>query len=157
MSKFNILGWWNNSYPLNPIENRLLNIHRDNDCNNDLSDYYDYKNLINLYFKSMPCCNINDDNWIISCDNCASNHIDKWASSRNIQLNQNQKDAIASACYNFGIGFLNKPIAKLIAQDPNNSQIPNMWAHLSDAQGSKYPGLIKRRQTEAAWYAGNIA
>ena len=86
-----------------------------------------------------------------------SNHIDKWASSRNIQLNQNQKDAIASACYNFGIGFLNKPIAKLIAQDPNNSQIPNMWAHLSDAQGSKYPGLIKRRQTEAAWYAGNIA
>jgi len=85
-----------------------------------------------------------------------SNQIDKWASSRNIQLNQYQKDAIASACYNFGLGFLNKPIAKLIAQNPNDPQIPNIWAHLSDVQGSKYPGLIKRRQIEASWYAGTL-
>jgi len=82
----------------------------------------------------------------------ASNKIDAWANTNKVKLNQNQKDAIASACYNFGFGFLNKNICKLIAANPNNPTIRNTWAHLSDVQGKKYPGLIKRRQAEARWY-----
>ena len=82
----------------------------------------------------------------------ASIKIDNWAKANKVTLNQNQKDAIASACYNFGFGFLNKNICKLIAANPNNPAIRNTWAHLSDVQGKKYPGLIKRRQAEARWY-----
>ena len=82
----------------------------------------------------------------------ASNKIDAWAKRNNISLNQNQKDAIASACYNFGFGFLQKQICKIIVANPNNPTIRNTWSHLSDVQGKKYPGLIKRRQAEARWY-----
>lgn len=81
-----------------------------------------------------------------------SGKIDKWAQKNNITLKQSQKDAIASGCYNFGIGFLNKNVCKMIIADPNNPEIKNVWAHLSDVQGKKYPGLIKRRQAEAQWY-----
>ena len=81
-----------------------------------------------------------------------SEKIDKWAAINKVVLNQNQKDAIASACYNFGPGFLNKQICKVIAANPNNPIIRNTWSHLSDVQGKKYPGLIKRRQAEARWY-----
>ena len=82
----------------------------------------------------------------------ASEKIDKWATANKVKLNQNQKDAITSACYNFGFGFLQKQICKIIAANPNNPAIRNTWAHLSDVQGKKYPGLIKRRQAEARWY-----
>ena len=82
----------------------------------------------------------------------ASNKIDAWAKANKVTLNQNQKDAIASACYNFGFGFLQKQICKIIAANPNNPTIRNTWSHLSDVQGKKYPGLIKRRQAEARWY-----
>ena len=81
-----------------------------------------------------------------------SKKIDTWTASNKIVLNQNQKDAIASACYNFGFGFLQKQICKIIAANPNNPAIRNTWSHLSDVQGKKYPGLIKRRQAEARWY-----
>ena len=82
----------------------------------------------------------------------ASNKIDAWANANKVKLNQNQKDAIACACYNFGFGFLQKQICKIIAANPNNPSIRNIWSHLSDVQGKKYPGLIKRRQAEARWY-----
>ena len=81
-----------------------------------------------------------------------STKIDNWAKANKVTLNQNQKDAIASACYNFGFGFLQKQICKIIAVNPNNPTIRNTWSHLSDVQGKKYPGLIKRRQAEARWY-----
>ena len=81
-----------------------------------------------------------------------STKIDNWAKTNKVTLNQNQKDAIASGCYNFGLGFLNKNICKMIAANPNNPAIRNTWSHLSDIQGKKYPGLIKRRQAEARWY-----
>ena len=82
----------------------------------------------------------------------ASKKIDSWATTNKVKLNQNQKDAIASGCYNFGYGFLNKQICKMIIANPNNPAIRNTWSHLSDVQGKKYPGLIKRRQAEAKWY-----
>lgn len=81
-----------------------------------------------------------------------SDRIDYWMKNNNIKLNQNQKDAICSACYNFGYGFLNKQICKYIINNPNDTSIKTIWEHLSDKQGIKYPGLIKRRKAEAKWY-----
>lgn len=81
-----------------------------------------------------------------------SRRIDVWTDTYNIKLNQNQKDAITSACYNFGYGFLQKNICKMIIVNPNNPNIRYKWEHLSDVQGKKYPGLIKRRKAEAKWY-----
>lgn len=80
--------------------------------------------------------------------------IKNWQQKHNINLNQFQIDAITSACFNFGIGFLNKSICSLIMKNPSNPQIKNVWSHLSDKQGKKYPGLIKRRISEANWYFG---
>lgn len=84
--------------------------------------------------------------------------IKSWASKYHIQLNQNQIDAIASACYNFGIGFLEKSgksytsTVNLIKKNPNDPAIKDKWCHMSDGQGKKYPGLITRRKAEADWY-----
>ena len=84
--------------------------------------------------------------------------IDKWCKTNNIELNQYQKDAVCSACYNFGLGFLklqNKPYSdtvNLLKKNPNDPSIPVHWSHISDKQGVKYPGLIKRRQAESDWY-----
>ena len=83
-----------------------------------------------------------------------SDKIDNWKTKKGVNINQNQKDAIASACYNFGLGFLSKPICNMIAQNPNNPAIKESWSHLSDSQGKRFPGLIKRRQAEANWYFG---
>lgn len=80
--------------------------------------------------------------------------VDQWSDKHNITLTKNQKDAITSACFNFGPGFLNKNIAKKIAKNPNDLSIYEDWANLSNKQGQKYPGLIKRRQKEANWYFG---
>ena len=82
----------------------------------------------------------------------ASAKIDEWAATNNVVLNQNQKDAIASACYNFGFGFLQKKICTIIIANPNNPEIREKWSHLSDIQGQNYPGLITRRKAEAQWY-----
>ena len=83
-----------------------------------------------------------------------SDKVRSWASSIKPNLNQNQIDAITCASYNFGIGFLNSPICKLIKMNPNDQRIYSIWCHYSDKQGKKYPGLITRRHTEAAWYFG---
>ena len=87
-----------------------------------------------------------------------STKIDNWAKANKVTLNQNQKDAIASACYNFGMGFLTLTgkvytnTVNMIKKNPNDSAIKNSWSHISDKQGVKFPGLIKRRQAEAKWY-----
>ena len=89
-----------------------------------------------------------------------SQKIDTWAKKNNITLNQNQKDAIASACYNFGDGFLTNSgkvysnTVSMIKKNPNDPNIKNAWSHMSDIQGKRFPGLIKRRQAEANWYFG---
>jgi GH24 family phage-related lysozyme (muramidase) len=79
-----------------------------------------------------------------------------WAQKNGITLGQGQLDAMVSAVYNFGRqGFINRGIPRLIAQDPDNPQIPQLWAHLSDSQVRR-PGLKKRREVEANWYQSDI-
>lgn len=78
--------------------------------------------------------------------------VNGWAKKNNVKLNDNQVAAIASACYNYGDGFLNKPIMKKVAANPNDPSIKNDWSHLSDAQSIRFPGLKKRRIAEANMY-----
>ena len=82
--------------------------------------------------------------------------VKKWASSHRVTLNQNQIDCIVSCIYNFGEKFLNKQVCQIIARNPNDPAIYNIWAHMSDRQGAKYPGLIKRRKMEADHYIGRV-
>lgn len=66
---------------------------------------------------------------------------------------QKQIDAITSALFNFGPGFLLKTaVGKMIRSNPHDPAIGPAWANMSNAQGKKYPGLIKRRRFEANWY-----
>lgn len=90
------------------------------------------------------------------------NKLNKWASNNNISLNQNQKDAIISAMFNFGDGFLTNKgkvysnTINLIKQNPNDQKIKELWSHMSDAQARKKNarGLMSRRISEANWYFG---
>lgn len=85
--------------------------------------------------------------------------VKKWMEKNSLNLKQCQLDAIVSACYNFGNGFLTlkgKPyseVVSLIKENPNNPMIKVKWSHISDVQGSRYPGLVERRKMEAEWYS----
>lgn len=88
--------------------------------------------------------------------------LNKWASNNNVNLNQNQKDAIVSAMFNFGDGFLTNKgkvysnTVNMIKQNPNDQNIKESWSHMSDAQARKKNsrGLMSRRMSEANWYFG---
>lgn len=89
--------------------------------------------------------------------------VKSWENKNSINLNQNQRDSLISATFNFGNGFLTnkgKPYTEtveMIKENPNNPKIPLKWEHISDAQGKDYPGLIDRRKMEAMWYADTNA
>lgn len=84
-----------------------------------------------------------------------SDKLKNWASKNNVKLSQNKFDAMISAMYNFDDGFLNYGVCKMIAENPDNPAIQNVWAHLSDHQASKYPGLPIRRAREAKIFMGS--
>ena len=76
----------------------------------------------------------------------------QWANSNGVKLGQNQFNALVSAVYNYGKGFFTKAgrsVCSMIAQNPNNPRIPNMWAALK--------ANPNRRKREAALYARDIA
>ena len=82
--------------------------------------------------------------------------VKKWAAQNGVRLGQHQIDAMTSACYNFGPGFLKRDICRLIAENPNNPRIPEVWANLSNKQGARFPGLIRRRKAEAELYSRDL-
>ena len=80
-----------------------------------------------------------------------------WARKNSVTLGQGQLDAMVSAVYNYGrTGFLKTGVPAMIAQNPDNPEIPEKWAHLSDARAKKFPGLVTRRAEEASWYQNDI-
>lgn len=76
--------------------------------------------------------------------------------SRFPNLTQPQLDAVVSACYNFGVGGFANKIGNMIKNNPNDPNIPEVWANLSNSQGSRYPGLLKRRRIEANTYRSGM-
>ena len=79
-----------------------------------------------------------------------------WANKNGIQLGQGQLDAMVSAVYNYGrTGFLKTGIPAMIAQNPEDPRIPEVWATASDHR-KNMGGLHARRREEAAWYQNDI-
>lgn len=79
-----------------------------------------------------------------------------WAKKNGIELKQGQLDAMVSAVYNYGrAGFLRTGIPAMIAENPDNPEIPEVWAHASDHR-KKMGGLHARRREEAKWYQNDM-
>ena len=84
-----------------------------------------------------------------------SSKVRNWASKKGLQLAQNQIDAITSAVFNYGQGFLTMPkykVCALIANHAPMQTVWSIWSTLSDR--SSLSGLKKRRRWEANWYIG---
>jgi len=68
----------------------------------------------------------------------------------NLNINQNQFDALASFIYNVGIGnFKTSTLLKKIKANPNDKSIENEFKRWIYSGGKVLPGLIKRRNEEA--------
>jgi len=71
----------------------------------------------------------------------------------NLNLNQNQFDALVSFVFNVGIGnFQTSTLLKKIKLDPNNKSIENEFKSWVYSGGKVSLGLIKRRKEEAELY-----
>lgn len=70
-------------------------------------------------------------------------------------LNENQRAALASLCYNIGTGaFMKSTIRRLVCANPEDPRIPDEFLRWRFAGGRELPGLVRRRKKEAAIYAG---
>jgi len=79
-----------------------------------------------------------------------------WAKKNGVELGQGQLDAMVSAVYNYGhAGFLRTGIPAMIAKNPNDPRIPEVWAKASDHR-KNMGGLHARRRMEAKWYMDDI-
>jgi len=71
----------------------------------------------------------------------------------NLNINQNQFDALASFVYNVGVGnFRTSTLLKKIKANPNDKTIANEFKRWVYSNGKKLPGLVKRREEEAKLY-----
>lgn len=71
----------------------------------------------------------------------------------NVNLTQNQFDALVSLVYNIGPGdFQTSTIRKVINKDPNDPLIRNEFMRWNKSKGEVLGGLTKRRQIEADLY-----
>lgn len=71
----------------------------------------------------------------------------------NLNINQNQFDALASFVYNVGVGnFRTSTLLKKIKTDPNDKTIANEFMRWIYADGKPLNGLKKRRKMEADLY-----
>lgn len=78
---------------------------------------------------------------------------EKAVNSLNVQLTQNQFDALVSFVFNLGSGnFLSSTLCKKVKKDPNDSTIRNEFGRWVNSKGKKLPGLVKRRQEESELY-----
>lgn len=71
----------------------------------------------------------------------------------NLQLNQNQFDAITSFIYNVGIGnFMSSTLLKRIGKDPNDPDIREQFMRWVYNDGKIMEALVNRRKLEADLY-----
>ena len=71
----------------------------------------------------------------------------------NLNINQNQFDALASFVYNVGVGnFRTSTLLKKIKANPNDKTIANKFKRWVYSNGKRLPGLVKRREEEAELY-----
>lgn len=78
---------------------------------------------------------------------------EKTVNSLNVQLTQNQFDALVSFVFNLGSeNFLSSTLCKKVKKDPNDLTIRNEFGRWVNSKGKKLPGLVKRRQEESELY-----
>ncbi len=69
-------------------------------------------------------------------------------------LTENQRAALASLCFNIGVSaFLASTIRRLAAANPQDPRIPAEFLRWKYSRGKALPGLLRRRQAEAALYS----
>lgn len=72
---------------------------------------------------------------------------------KNLDVNQNQFDALVSFAYNLGIGALLKStLLKKVKANANDPLIKKEFMRWVNAGGKPLPGLIKRRKLESELY-----
>jgi GH24 family phage-related lysozyme (muramidase) len=73
-------------------------------------------------------------------------------------LTQGQYDALTDFCYNRGPGNMQKSrLFRLVKANPDDPRIPEAFGdreNIVDRKGQVQRGLVRRRQAEAALYAG---
>lgn len=79
--------------------------------------------------------------------------VENEINKHNLDINQNQFDALVSFVYNVGVGnFRTSTLLKKIKTDPNDKTIANEFKRWVYSNGKKLPGLAKRREEEAKLY-----
>ena len=70
-----------------------------------------------------------------------------------VDINQNQFDALVSFAYNLGLGALkSSTLLKRVNENPCNPNITPQFKRWVNAGGKKLEGLVKRRNDEAYLY-----
>lgn len=82
-----------------------------------------------------------------------SDELAKQVSSLQMELTQNQFDAIGCFCYNLGFyKFKCSTLYKFIKANPNDKRIWTEWQRWVYSCGKKLDGLVKRRRNEVELY-----
>ncbi len=80
-------------------------------------------------------------------------HAEKEVNKHNLNINQNQFDALVSFVFNLGVGnFARSTLLRRIKAHPNDITIRREFARWVYAGGKILPGLVTRRKEEADLY-----
>ena len=80
-------------------------------------------------------------------------HAEKEVNKHNLNINQNQFDALVSFVFNLGVGnFSRSTLLRRIKAYPNDITIRREFARWVYAGGKILPGLVTRRKEEADLY-----
>jgi len=80
-------------------------------------------------------------------------YAEKEVNKHNLNINQNQFDALVSFVFNLGVGnFARSTLLRRIKAHPNDITIRREFARWVYAGGKILPGLVKRRKEEADLY-----
>lgn len=73
----------------------------------------------------------------------------------NVEVNQDQFDALCSFVYNVGIGnFKKSTLLKKVLANPNDTSIAGEFKKWNKSGGKELSGLTLRRELESYWYFG---
>lgn len=82
---------------------------------------------------------------------------EKEIDSHNLQLNQNQFDALVSFVFNVGAGnFRSSTLLRRVRLNSNDNDIENQFNRWVYGGGKILPGLVRRRKEEANLYTNGI-
>ena len=78
---------------------------------------------------------------------------EKEVNKHNLNINQNQFDALVSFVFNIGVGnFARSTLLRKIKSNPNDQAIREEFERWIYAGGKVLPGLVRRRKEEADLY-----